>query len=366
MKSSLSTTCFISICALLLCVLLSCEKEFNPRDKYKDITIVYGLINPVDSVHYIRINKAFLGPESIIVMAEKPDSSLYPVEDIDVRIFEITPDGKSTPLKVGTTVIQKDTGYFYQEQRVYFFERKFEKSTWGFYNLDNTIKIEIELKKSGKIIYAETPLVNSFNIESPMQNIALNLDPTKGNGTFKWDNAKNGRIYDVYYTMYYHQGNVADSSFHIYKEDSLVWHIGSHSATSTGGSGSPQEEKFQFNQGTFYAQLQKKLKDDPNVWRAAHKEVKFSIWCGSEDLYYYHNINNPSQGLTQDRPEYTNLKTKKYSEELGKYEELENEAFGLFASRIVQYRFLLLSPEMIQKHLPESGRQFLKREADEH
>jgi len=362
MKSSFPITCFIGICAGLF-LLLSCEKEFNPRDKYKDITIVYGLINPVDTVHYIRINKAFLGPESIIVMAKEPDSSLYPVEDIDVRIFEVTPDGKSTSLKVETTIIQKDTGYFYQEQRVYCFERKFEKTTWGFYNLDNKIKIEVELKKSGKIIYAETPLVNSFYINVPS---SLNLDPKKSNGEFKWNNAKNGRIYDVYYTMYFHEGNVADSSFHIYREDSLVWHIGSHTATTTGSNGSPQEEKFQFNQGSFYAQLQKKLKDDPNVWRAAHKEVKFSLWCGSEELYYYININNPSQGLTQDRPEYTNLKTKKYSEELGKYEELENDAFGLFASRIVQYRSLELHPEMILTHLPESDRQFLKRVADKH
>jgi len=180
MKNKYLTLFVTLLSAALLALTSSCEKEFNPRDDYKDITIVYGLINPVDTFHYIRIHKAFLGPESILVMAENPDSSLYPVEDIDVRIYEITPNGTETKFDVDTMTVNKKPGYFYPKQRVYFFNKIFDLK-----NLDNTIKIEVENKKTGKIVYAETPLINKFNIKSPIKNTALNLKPNQPPSNFE-------------------------------------------------------------------------------------------------------------------------------------------------------------------------------------
>jgi len=361
MKNKYLILWFTMICAVLPCF-LSCEKEFNPRDKYKDITIVYGLVNPVDTFHYIRIHKAFLGPENIITMAKEPDSSLYPVEDLDVRIYEVTPNGTSTQLAVDTiTIKNKEPGYFYYDkgQRAYRFRKIFEKTTlYGedFYTTDNTIKIEIENKKTGKIIYAQTSLVNSFNIITPQRGAALTLKPDQVSSKFQWNNAKNGRIYEIYYTMRYREGlNVNPSTQ--YDRKTFVWHVGSHSASKT-GDGTSQTENFGYNPGAFYAQIIRDITYDTNVWRSPYNEIQLAVWCGNEDLYYYHNINGPSQGLTQERPEYTNLKAKIYSEELGAYKELENEAFGIFSSRIVQYRNIQLSSEMTQIYLPETDRQF--------
>ena len=371
MKNKHLILCFTGICAILLS-LFSCEKEFNPRDKYKDITIVYGLINPVDTVHYIRIHKAFLGEESIIVMAKEPDSSLYPVEDIDVRIYEIKIDPTtkkrldSTQLAVDTKILEKDKdsgNFYYPKQRVYYFEKIFEKTTvYGedFYTIDNIIKIEVELKKTGKIVYAETSLVNSFNVTAPRKESMLNLKPDQVLSKFIWNNAKNGRIYDVYYTMYYGEGKDGDPA-NKYEKKSSTWHVGSHSALKTGDE-TLQTENFSYNPGAFYAHIIRDIPYNKNVWRRPYREVSLSIWCGSEDFYYYHNINDPSQGLLQERPEYTNMRTKIYSEELSAYKELENEAFGIFSSRIMQKISILLSDDMAMKYLPDDelvNRQFI-------
>jgi hypothetical protein len=330
----------------------SCKKEFDPRSKYKDITIVYGLINPLDTIHYIRINKAFLTSGSVIVMAQNPDSTTFPVEDIDVRIYEITPDGTTTQLPVGDTIIQKEPGYFYPDQIVYYFKKKF-----NIRNLDNTIKIEVEHKKTGKIVYAETPLVNDFDIVSPVSGKPFDLSPYSMR-RFEWKNAKNGRIYDVYYTMYYREGHSIDPST-VYWKDTVVWHVGSYSALKT-GDGGEQIEIFRFNSAAFYSQVQKAVAYNTDLWRYPYLKAKITIWSGSEDLYYYHNI-NADQGLPPDIPEYTNLKAKIYSEELGDYKELENEVFGLFSSRIVKSDSILLSDYMVEKYLPDTvfvNRQF--------
>jgi hypothetical protein len=334
--------------------MLSCEKEFNPRDKYKDITIVYGLINPVDTVHYILINRAFFFSESATIVAQNPDSSLYPVEDIDVRIYEVTPNETSTKLTVRDTILNKDTGYFYEQgQRVYYFRKIFDLQ-----NLDNTIKIEIEHKKTGKIVYAETPLVNDFDLISPPPGKPFDLTLASSIRKMKWNNAKNGRIYEVYYTLYYREGRSVNP-YTDYDKDSMVWHIGSFSASRT-GDGTEQIETFGFNSAAFYVQVQKDITYDTSLWRYPYEKAKITIWCGGEDLYYYHNI-NASQDLPPDIPEYTNLKTKLYSEELEDYKEIENESFGIFSSRIVMHDHILLSDSMVIKYLPDQvfvNRQF--------
>jgi hypothetical protein len=56
------------------------------------------------------------------------------------------------------------------------------------------------------------------------------------------------------------------------------------------------------------------------------------------------------------------MKTKTFSEELGRYEEVENEAFGLFSSRIVQRYSISISEDMAMKYLPDDelvNRQFI-------
>ena len=358
MKNRLLTLFAIAICAIFP-ALSSCEKEFNPRDKYKDITIVYGLVNPVDTVHYLRIHKAFLGPENILLMAKEPDSSLYPIEALDVRVYDVDEKGNSTRLPVRIEEIDnKDTtGYFYATtHRVYCFEKIFEKTLFGDYKRDDIIKIEVENKKTGKIVYAQTSIVNNFNVTAPRENLALDLDPKKTSSKFTWHNAKYGRIYDVYYTMRYREGR-HDKPSSDYERKTIVWHVGSYSARNTGNGGSEQTQNFSFNPGAFYAQIVRDIPYDEGLWRTPYDSVSVSIWCGSEDLYYYHNINRPG-GVVQERPEYTNLKTKIYSEELGKYQEVEGEAFGIFTSRNVQYIPIHLSSDMTGKHLPGIDRQF--------
>ena len=344
---------YIWIVAYLLFLMTSCEKKFDPNDAYKDITIVYGLINPVDSIHYIRIHKAFLTTDNVVVMAQDPTQSTYPVEDLDVRIYEITPTGNTTQIPVETTIIHdKDSGiFYYQEQLVYYFKKTFQ----NLYNLDNTIKIEIENKKTGKIVYAETPLVNDFEVTVPRHGMRLNFDPEPTAMKFEWNNAKNGRIYDFYYTLRYREGRTEDPSS-VWKRDSMVWHMGLRTATTT-GDGSEKSVIFTFNSLSFYDAVKGAIAYDANVWRRPYIQVKLTIWCGSEDMYHYNYINgNPRP--TPDIPEYTNLRTR-----LGT-KELENESYGIFSSRIVKNITIYISEQMAVQYLPNKvlvNRQFLPK-----
>ena len=83
----------------------SCKTDFDINAEYKDITIVYGLLNQKDSIHYIRINKAFLGEGNALIMATDPNNTLYPYEDLNVTMEEYLNGSLNQVFALDTVVI---------------------------------------------------------------------------------------------------------------------------------------------------------------------------------------------------------------------------------------------------------------------
>jgi hypothetical protein len=97
----------IGISSLL--ALTGCEEDFEVAAPYKDITFVYGIMDKLDSVHYIRIQKAFLDEnKNAIDMAKEADSSFY--KDITVHMQEVE-NGKVVNDAVLTRVKLEDEGF---------------------------------------------------------------------------------------------------------------------------------------------------------------------------------------------------------------------------------------------------------------
>src|SRR5688572_25735004 len=68
---------FIGILAAII-VFASCDNELIVTDEWKDIPVVWGLLNESDTAHYIRVEKAFLDPTtSALDIARIPDSLYY-------------------------------------------------------------------------------------------------------------------------------------------------------------------------------------------------------------------------------------------------------------------------------------------------
>ena len=112
-----------SLLLLLIPVSLffSCSKDLNINDDWKEIMVVYGLLNPNDSVHYVKITKAFLGPGNALQYATIPDSSNFGGK-IRVRLDEYDGTTLIGSTFLDTTMItNKDTGIFYfPDQLIYY------------------------------------------------------------------------------------------------------------------------------------------------------------------------------------------------------------------------------------------------------
>ena len=108
--------------AIVLCILflfLSCETDFEINASWKNVAIVYGLLDQSETVQYIRINKAFLGDEDAYVMASISDSINYDPSNLEVKIEKISASGYVLDVKVLTdTIMLKDTGDFAFDENI--------------------------------------------------------------------------------------------------------------------------------------------------------------------------------------------------------------------------------------------------------
>lgn len=101
----------------------SCSDKFEVSAPYKDITVVYGLLNMNDSAYYIRIQKAFLDEtKSAVDMAKETDSNFY--ASLEVTMVESDPK----------TLLVKNT---YDLQRVNLDVEGFPKQSGAFFNSPN-------------------------------------------------------------------------------------------------------------------------------------------------------------------------------------------------------------------------------------
>src|SRR5690606_33649965 len=81
--------------------MLGCSEDFQVTAPYKKVTVVYGLLDPQDTAHYIRIQKAFLDEnKSAIQMAADPDSSFFSELVVTMTAFS-DPEGQ-TPVETHT------------------------------------------------------------------------------------------------------------------------------------------------------------------------------------------------------------------------------------------------------------------------
>ena len=69
-----------------LTLLTRCSNDVDINAEYKDIVIVYGLLDPNQDTTYLKINKAFLGEDNALTMAQIKDSSEF-VDKLDVKIW---------------------------------------------------------------------------------------------------------------------------------------------------------------------------------------------------------------------------------------------------------------------------------------
>jgi hypothetical protein len=302
----------LSVAILSMIFLYSCEEEFDINAPYQDITVVYGLIDQGQDSILVKINKAFLGDGDILEMAKIQDSSEY-VNGLQAIIEEYNEGNFIRSYSLDTiTIKDKDTGTFYNPYQVIYFT-PYEP------NQNNDYRLTVVVHDD--TITGTTGLVNNFSIDKPSAGSKFIQFKPDTDGSVEWKSAKNGRRYEVVIRFKFKE-IWFDSPDTVFRY--IDWGLGTQKSLKDSGG---QEMGIVYKNNTFYAIISDRIPydepaDEENVKERFTNDVDVIIAVAANDLNTYMEVNEPSNSIVQDKPDYTNL----------------SGGIGLFSSRFKNIR----------------------------
>lgn len=284
---------------------ISCDKEVQINDEYKDITIVYGLLNPNDSVSYLRIEKAFLSDGDIFQAAQIPDSNVYGYK-LNVKVKS----ENETIVFDTITVYNKQEGIFYApKMQVYYAVTK------DLLNTDDDFELEIKNPKTGDELSSSTKLISGSRITVKYPRPGGKIDFYNDND-IEYESTKNARTYQVNVRFHYAEETVNQPESRTYHY--VDWVFPTQQSQFLDG-GELMRTAYIGEQWFFNLESNiEPFDSDPDDLKVRfYGDCETIISIADETFNTYLEINKPSASLVIDRPEFTNI---------------EN-GYGIFASR---------------------------------
>jgi len=314
---------------LSLIVLTSCSTDFSLNAPYKRTPVIFGLLDQSDSIHFVKITRTFLGEGNNNEFAQIADSSYF--DQVDAKVYEINTNGDTLrQWQLHDTLIpNKESGTFYApEQKVYVFYAK---------DLDQTMTYGFgAILDEGKYaVNAQTQLIENFSfsfiVTSPGFSFSFGSATSSATGNYgsfisSYTEGKHGALYntkiDIRYRETYADGSTSNKV--------IVWSKGDVVQEKPE---SPSSATINFGGEEFYTTIKGNLTVDNNVIKRQILGLDLVTAIAHTEFAKYMEISQPSSGITQATPQYTNINS-----------ETEEGALGLFSSRhIVSVKNIQLS-----------------------
>ncbi len=300
--------------------LSACNSDFEVNDKWQDVPVVFCVLDQSKEYQYIKVNKCFLGNLPASEMASVSDSLFY---NCDVKVFLYKKQEKNILKQwefVRVDTIPKEEGFFASDKN----------TIWvGNPQIDEGYDYELEINiDNGRIIArGNTKIVGPASLVSP-DSRAPKVEMARYGNDFniKFYPSKNSNMFqttvDFNYLEIKQNGDTVRKSVEIF--NNLIYRnvVDTYVAIERG-----------FSVASFYSSLVAQInKDDESVVKRLVEMpncVTFNVMSADENLYTYMQVTKPSNGISQDKPIFTNL----YIDE--NCDPKYKTAYGLFASRYV-------------------------------
>jgi len=317
--------------AVLALSLQSCKEDIDLVGDFQETAVVYGLIDQSDSVHYIKVTRAFIGPGSSLDNALIPDSSYF--QSVDGTITERVNGVVGRTWTLDTAWVDKDDdGIFYSDQqKLYAFKTGSQDnsdSPTGQPLLSNaTYTMDLNINNGEFHVTGETGIVSGVYTSHDATTTHFQFAEGAGiTGEFKTTGLvvfpSNSKIVetilDVEYEEFIGGNSIGFKTFE--------WNLGDREINN--GS----SETFTMNGLSFFQNVALSCStSDPLVDKRNFTSITVRVVGGSDELNNYILVNQPSSSIAQSKPSYTNLTA---SDE-------DHQVIGIFSSRYTHAKRLL-------------------------
>lgn len=268
-------------------LLVSCSNELKVNAPWKDIPIIYSVLDPSKDTHFVRIHKAFLGDKPVAEMASVPDSIYY--SDLQAIVEEYINGQKtrSFPLQIHPNPPKLNEGIFTTDGfRLYYFTAQ----------LQNNAQYKIIVSRPGQPdATATTDLVGTYRIVRPVTQ-QLNLS---GRSTdFAWTRPDRATIFTWELDLFYLEQKVNNPLDTVTK---VITYTFNHEPINF-----PQQLNYTFSTDQYFAFLAANFDSDPTVYRF-FRRMRMRLVAGHETMAQFVRVNAPTGGIVQERPLFTNV-----------------------------------------------------------
>ncbi len=270
----------------------SCEDEVDVFSGDPSMPIIYCLLNPFDSVQYLRIGKSYTVEKGTTGVPGSADS-LYFSGDVIVSLERWNEDEVEETIEFEPyNEIIKDEGIFptglnnlYRtDKRIY---------------TDSKYVLYVYLKDRELILDAEAFMVGELEVIDPFplpeKKITLSVDQDY---VMRWNLAPEAWIYQAVVTFNYDEITATDT---IRKSFDWVQNVSQPDFLTR------DFISMKLNGARFYQEMIKHVKQNSLLKRKAI-DLTFTFYFGGVELRFYVESIKPASGILQEKPSYSNFK----------------------------------------------------------
>lgn len=306
----------------------SCTHEVNLFADYREVPIIYGLLEANADTNFIKVTRAFYPQGDASLVALNPDSSNYPGR-LDIRLTEYRNGEQTREIILDTiTIHNKQEGTFYAPaQKLYYTTETLNLNT----NTDKySYMLSVALRDS--TIHTKASIVGSRNFK--VKSLAVNFSQEYFNThrPFYFYPAVNGYFYQAEMSFSYYECRTPDSDS---VPRTFTWKVAENDDYYLSHHMEDDAYFFTYRPGAFWIALREHLADDSLtegvVRLIGDYPVELSITACGKKLRQYLYFNNPINGIAPGDPEFS----------------LINGAYGVFSSRMTLRRKVRLGGETV-------------------
>lgn len=292
---------FSSVAIFLLALVSSCKEDIDLTGDAQETAVVYGLLNQSDSIHFIKINRAFISNDNSLITAQIPDSNYF--NSVEATVKEVIGGTVTRTWTLHDTIIDnKEPGVFYApEQKLYYFTTTSAAPLIA--NANTNYQLDININEGEFTVSGNTQLITGMSIQTPSNpssyTFATSNVPVNGYAKYQVKFSK-GTSYAMDATIQVAFEEYIGTDVSVKTFD---WKIASLDASSLANS----DVVAYANGNTFYTLIKENATDNPAITKRKIKYIRLTVTGGSEDLQKYMSVTKPSSSLAQNKPTYTNL-----------------------------------------------------------
>jgi len=296
----------------------SCNNDLDITADWKDISVVYGVLNAQDTVHYVKLNKAFLGQGDVMTMAQEFDSLHFNQEKTGLRLVAYNRVGgqfvatKVVEMEAADEILKPEGIFSSPTQIVYKTTEQLDHNR--FYSA------EVYDKGVDSVIASNTipiDVLGSLQMTRPNSYAPLNLVPNSYVSKAEWRSLEGGKLYELKIRFYYVEQQITDLSDTLHKHIDWIFPY-----RQSNGITGEERMSISIDAEQFLNFLAVNIQEDPDVYRQVagmfgvqgatgfsitHSCMDFTLLAAGEELSTYILLNEGSGSMVTERPEYTNI-----------------------------------------------------------